>query len=209
MTISFSRRSMLVAATVLLTRSSAFAEDSKLSESVLADLVATIDKKRQAVKTMRASFVQERTLGLLAAKVRSTGRFEIDRVRNVLEWSVAPPDEMTYRMTSEGLSYKGPHGEGRAGASTPKLGNALLDLRALLSGSLADLRKRYTLSAQRVSEGANLLTEIRAEALDPANAAIGVFSITFGSDLTKPLRARLVESRKDFTEITFSDVVLG
>ncbi len=209
MNLLFSRRSLLCAAALLLTVHESRGQLNGLAENELTKLIETIDAKRRALKSMRARFVQERTLGLLAAKVRSTGHLELDSRKNTLEWSIAPPDEMVYRMAPEGLSYKGPHGEGHAGANTPKLGNALLDLRALLSGSLGDLKKRYALSAQRVTENAKVLTEIRAEAIDRASAAIGIFSITFDGDLVTPVRARLVESKKDFTEIIFSDVVLA
>ena len=87
-------------------------------------------------------FTQERTIGILAAKVRSTGTLTLVRPDR-LRWELAPPDDVVYWVTPEGLAYKSPTRQGqgpRERQPAVKIAAALDDLRTLLGGDLGALR---------------------------------------------------------------------
>lgn len=208
-----SRRSLLISAFVsafllgvAAEPRSARADETKLSDTEAGDFLQKVSEKRNSLSQMKARFTEVRTLGLLASKVRSEGSLAMDRAKNVLEWSIEKPDPIVYRVGPEGLSYKSATGEGRASAATPKISNALSDLRSLLGGALSDLRARYHLAVARVNDAEGTHYQIVADARDPANAAFVSFSVTLDSDLVTPRRARLIETKRDFADITFSNV---
>jgi len=201
--------SILCVAGTLASPRFAHAEETKLSDSETSDLLEKIGSKRNSVARMKAHFSEVRTLGLLASKVQSDGSLMMDRTKNILEWAIEKPDPIVYKMSPEGLSYKSAAGEGRATNAAPKIANALSDLRSLLGGSISDLRKRYQLSAARVSDGGETRYQIFADARDPTHSTFLSFSVTLDSDLITPRHARLTETKRDFTEITFSNVHWG
>ena len=87
-------------------RSSARAEErEKIEGPMLEQLLADMSKARKGLKTMRSSFTQERTMKLFATTIKSTGRFHYvapDRLR----WELDAPDDVTYWVGPEGLSYR-------------------------------------------------------------------------------------------------------
>jgi outer membrane lipoprotein-sorting protein len=159
-------------------------------------LLADVQRARAGLKTLRGPFVQERTIGLLASKVRATGTLALVRPDR-LRWELAPPDEVTYWVGPEGLAYKSRSGQGRVRGPSAKIAAALDDLRTLLGGDLADLRARYALK----------LTEpgvtVEATPLRPESGGFQRILFTLADDLARPLRAVLVETPRDKTEITF------
>src|SRR5689334_21970547 len=102
------RGAIALAATLVTTR--AFAdgqkqdeERSKLEGASLDAALADIAKARKNLKSLRASFTQERKLSLLATSVKSTGELLFlapDRLR----WELAAPDDVAYFIGPEGLS---------------------------------------------------------------------------------------------------------
>ena len=77
----------------------------RLEGAKLDALLADIAKARKGVRTMKASFVQERKLTLLATTVKSTGELayvDPDRLR----WELFAPDDVIYFIGPEGLSYR-------------------------------------------------------------------------------------------------------
>lgn len=191
--ISLVRRSFLVGSTLLLATSRAFADDS------LDVLLADIAKARKNVKTLKATFTQERTLTLLATSVKSTGNVAYvapDRLR----WELDAPDNVVYFIGPEGLSYRTKSSSATAAPKGAAIANALADVRALLGGDLSSLRERYVLAGTRRPDDA----EISGTAKDP-KASVKSFTLVLAKDLTVPLRARLVEGKSDAIEITFAN----
>ena len=177
----------------------------EVDAAALAGLLTEVAKARRAVKTLTASFTQERVIALLATRVRSTGKLVMvgpDRLR----WELAPPDRIIYWITPDGIAYRTP----RSSAALPpsgqsaKVAQALADVRAMIGGDLHTLEKRYTLSASR---GATEVT-FKGAAREPATR-VRSFEVTTAKDLVRPVRARIVEGKRDATEIVFEGVKIN
>lgn len=166
-------------------------------------LLADVAKARKEVRTLRASFTQERRISLLATTVRSRGELTFaapDRLR----WELAPPDEVVYFVGPEGLSYKTRSSSSTAPRAGAKVARALGDLRALLTGDLSALRGRWTLTASRGASD----VEIAGVAKDPTSA-VRSFTLRLDAKLTTPIHARLVEGKADTIDLAFANVVLN
>lgn len=178
-------------------------EKEKLEGERLDALLADIAKARKNVKTMKASFTQERKLTLLATSVKSSGQMTFvapDRLR----WELAPPDDVIYWIGPEGLSYRTKSSSATVPQGGANVAKALADLRALLGGDLSTLKERYTLTGARSASEA----EVSGTAKDP-KASVRAFTLVLDKALTLPLRATLLEGKKDSIEITFSNAVLN
>lgn len=172
----------------------------KLEGQKLDAVLADIAKARKGVRTMRANFVQERKLTLLATTVKSTGELAYvapDRLR----WELAPPDDIVYFIGPEGLSYRTRSSRATVPATGANIAKALADLRALLGGDLALLKDRYVLSGTRGSTGE---LEISGAAKDKA-ASVRGFTLSLDKTLVLPVKAKLIEGKSDAIEITFSN----
>jgi hypothetical protein len=194
----FSRRDALSAAVaVSLGASRARAEDC--GDARLDQALKEIAKARATVTSLTGPFTQDRTIGLLAAKVRSTGTLTLVRPDR-LRWELAPPDEAVYWILPEGLAYKSKVGQGRVEGGGDKIAAALDDLRVLLSGDLARLRARYDLSG--TCSGAD---PVVFQATPRAGQATTVRKISFSlaADLVSPKSVVILEGARDKTEITF------
>jgi outer membrane lipoprotein-sorting protein len=160
--------------------------------------LADIARARSGITSLVGAFTQERTIGLLAAKVRSTGTLTLVRPDR-LRWELDPPDAVTYWVTPEGLAYKNASEKGRVGAANSKVTAALADLRALLGGDLGQLRARYDLRGTCTSP-------IQFEAIpkpDQPAPTVKRIAFTLAPDLVAPQRVTLVETERDRTEIQF------
>jgi hypothetical protein len=164
----------------------------------LDDAIARVAKARASLRTLVGPFTQERTIGLLAASVRSTGTVTLVRPDR-LRWELSPPDDVVYWITPEGLAYRSKTGQGHVGAMQSKLTASLDDLRTLLGGDLARLRARYDLRLVSDANG-----ELAFEALprDPA-MPLKILRFGLGQDGAVPRFAELVEGPRDKTRIDF------
>lgn len=190
------RRSLLFAAPLLLLTRRASADD-------LDGLLADVAKARKNLKSMKATFTQERRLALLATSVKSTGNVAYvapDRLR----WELDAPDNVIYWIGPEGLSYRTKSGAATAAPKGAAIANALADVRALLGGDLSGLKERYVLGGTRRADDA----EISGTAKDP-KASVKSFVLVLGKDLTLPMRARLVEGKNDTIDITFANAQIN
>ncbi len=138
-----------------------------LPEAALADevseVLAQITKARAGLKTLVGPFVQERTIGLLATAVKSTGQMTMVRPDR-LRWELEPPDAITYWVGPEGFAFataRGAANVGKGGAG--RFGAVLGDLMILLGGDLEKLRSRYDLSIPSRKDGVTLRAIPRAE----------------------------------------------
>lgn len=169
------------------------------------DLIARVGRARAPVRTLQGTFEQTRTIGLLAADVRSRGTVMLLRPDR-LRWDLAAPDDVTFWVGPEGLAYKSAHGHGRLPAASARVGAALDDLRTMLGGDLARLRDRWDLRVMRDdATGAEL------EAIPWAGVVAHLQRLRFSlsPDLVRPVRALLVEGPRDHTAINFGELTIN
>jgi outer membrane lipoprotein-sorting protein len=196
--VKLDRRTFTTAALALL------ATRRALADGELDALLADVARVRRTVKTMRASFRQERAMKLLATSIQSTGQFAFvapDRLR----WELAPPDDVVYWIGPEGLSYRTRSSQATVPSGGANVARALADLRALLGGDLAALRDRYVLSGSRGDASAT----VEGTAKDPKAGSVRAFSITLDKTLALPMKAKLVEGKADTIEIAFSNAAVN
>ncbi|MGZ3417687.1 MAG: LolA family protein [Polyangiales bacterium] len=188
------RRAFLGTAAVVLAASRAHA-------SPLDDALADVAKARSKLTTLQGPFVQERTIALLASKVKSTGKMWMVRPDR-LRWELEPPDAAIYWVLPDALAYQTKAGKGRIskGAQGP-LGGVLGDLLVLLCGDLAQLKGRYDLALIKRDA-----TEIVIHAT-PKDATLKKSTkrveLTLGSDPAELKKVVLVEAGDDKSEIVF------
>jgi hypothetical protein len=162
-------------------------------------LIGEIAKARSTLRTLAGPFTQTRSIGLLAAKVRSTGTLTLVRPDR-LRWELAPPDEVVYWVTPEGLAYRSRSGAGVVHGTTAKVAAALDDLRVLLGGDLSLLSTRYDLVLSGNDDGPFTFDA------SPKPGAVGVaahLTFTLAPDRVTPMSATIVEGPRDRTEIVF------
>jgi outer membrane lipoprotein-sorting protein len=174
-----------------------------LSPEKLDALLADLARARRATKSLRASFTQERRIALLATTVTSKGALAFvapDRLR----WELFAPDDVTYWVGPEGLSYRTRSTRATVPPSGANVARALADLRALLTGDVKSLEQRYALSGARGTSD----IELRGVARDPKASSVRAFTLVVDKELVRPLRARLVEGRSDTIDLVFANVQL-
>jgi hypothetical protein len=189
---------MLLGTSALVATRSALADDT-------ADLLARITKARAPMRTLRGPFTQARTIGLLAAEVRSQGVLTLVRPDR-LRWELAPPDDVTFWVGPEGLAYRSAHGQGRTAEATAQVSASLADLRTMLGGDVARLGERWRLRVLHDGpDGAEL------EAAPIAAAPGGLISLRFslGPDLVRPTRVVLVQGSRDRTVLEFGELTVN
>ena len=193
------RREALLALAALLLRTRRAWSDDCPPERLEAAL-REIAQARAAVTTLTGPFVQERTIGLLAAKVRSTGTLTLVRPDR-LRWELAPPDEAVYWILPEGLAYKSKAGQGRLDGTSDRIAAGLDDLRILLGGDLSRLRARYDLSAS--CSGSDPVVAFTATPKPGQVTPATRIALTLAPDRVSPRTAVLSFGARDKTEITF------
>jgi len=160
--------------------------------------LASVAQARASLRTLTGPFTQSRSIGMLAAKVRSTGTLTLVRPDR-LRWELAAPDDVVYWVTPEGLAYRS-----RRGTDT-KAAPALGDLRILLGGDLSQLEARYVLTVSGEEDGP-LTFDATPRLLATGTAATGTaahLTFTLAKDRAIPVSATIVEGPRDRTEITF------
>ena len=203
----FGRRTFAVAAAsalagVMAPGRRASAQTSAVTQvppASIDEVLARIAKARENLKTLVGPFTQERTIGLLATKVKSTGKLTL-ALPDKLRWELYAPDAIVYWVASEGLAYKSKSGGGHVPKVAGSAAAALDDLRILLAGDLSLLRSRHDLHLVSAST-----TETVIEAVPRADAGTSNARITFtlGADLAKPKGVVISFGPKDRTEISF------
>jgi outer membrane lipoprotein-sorting protein len=168
---------------------------ARAEASELDKLLVAIAEARASLKTLTGPFVQERMIGLLSAKVKSNGTLTLVRPDR-LRWELAPPDDIVYWVTPDGLAYRSKRGEGHVGAGQARIAAALDDLRTVLGGDLQALRARYDL---------RLAGELTFEATprEPSPAHLEKIAFALAADKVTPVRVELVEGPRDRTIIKF------
>jgi hypothetical protein len=172
----------------------------------LENALRDIARARASVTTLTGPFTQERRIGLLTAKVRSTGTLTLVRPDR-LRWELAPPDDVVYWVGPEGLAYKNKMGEGRVDAAGAggRITAALDDMRILLGGDLTRLRARYELRGTCPGDDHPIVFEAVPKPGQPGAAKKIVFALA--TDLVSPKSTLLIEGPRDQTEITFGPIL--
>ncbi len=173
--------------------------DAACPPDKLTDFLAQVARARAGVTTLTGPFTQERSIGLLAAKVRSTGTLTLVRPDR-LRWELAPPDEAIYWVTPDGLAYRSPTGQGKVPAASQKATAALADLRILLGGDLNELRGRYDLRGSCPEHAPFVL---HATPKPGVEAPFQDMTFTLAPDLIAPETVTITEGPRDRTEIRF------
>jgi Outer membrane lipoprotein carrier protein LolA len=165
----------------------------------LARILGEVARARASLRTLTGPFTQTRTIGLLAAKVRSTGVLTLARPDR-LRWQLLPPDDVIYWVTPDGLAYASKSGHGSMHGGNAKMAGALSDLRVLLGGDLGLLGSRYDLAVSGDSGG-----PVTFDASPKPGADVSIQHLTFalGADRVTPLSAVIVEGPRDKSEIVF------
>jgi outer membrane lipoprotein-sorting protein len=191
------RREALCGAAALLVASEARADD-------VDDALEEIRKARKAITTLKATFKQTRTIGLMAADVHSTGKMWLVRPDR-LRWELDPPDAVTYWIGPEGIAVKSGDGVTKIGKSAAgKFAAVLEDLMILLGGDLAKLKKRYDLSIER-PEGK---LAVSARPRDPElKKQLALLRLTAEASLWRIERVEIQEPSGDKSLIAFTTFV--
>lgn len=162
-----------------------------------------IGAAREGLVSLSGPFTQERTIGLLAAKVKSTGTMILLRPDR-LRWELKPPDAVVYWIGPEGLAFQSGRGEkGRLPPTQARVAAALEDLRAVLGGDLSTLKARYELTLARETE------DTYAFEAKPRDVTSKIRRIDFELDVKAavPKKVVLVDGPKDKTEIVFGNLL--
>lgn len=169
-------------------------------------LLAKIAEKRAQTRTLSGSFTQERTIGLLASKIRSTGAF-IVVAPGQLRWELGPPDDVTYWVTPNGLAYRSKTGKGYLPKTNAALADGLSDLKAVLFLDFAALRTRYEIERRNDKDGLkDGLVVFEVTPRDPAHSPFKRMELTLSAEDVSPRSCVLVEGPKDKTVITFGPI---
>lgn len=175
------------------------------ADAALDQALADVAKARAKIDTLQGPFTQERTIALLASKVKSTGKLWMVRPDR-LRWELDPPDAATYWVLPDGLAYKTKSGSGKiAKSATGPMGGVLGDLLVLLGGDLAQLKARYDLTLQKRDATACVIHAIpKDKALAKTTQRV---ELELSGDLATMKRVVIVEKGNDRSDVTFGPLV--
>ena len=169
-----------------------------------ADLLDRIVQARSTVRTLRARFTQDRTIGLLASSVSSRGELILVRPDR-LRWHLDPPDEITWWVSRNTLSYASSTSRGTVTREAAgSMATLLDDLLAVIGGDVGLLQARYRISVRRDPDDAAVVSAVPVDA-DVARRA-RLIALVLAPDLVRPRQIVLEETAEDRSVIRFSDV---
>jgi hypothetical protein len=197
-----SRRGFLASAAALAASRLALADEAG------SDLLARIARARAPMTTLRGPFTQSRTIGLLAAEVRSHGVLTLVRPDR-LRWELAAPDDVTFWVGPEGLAYRSPHGQGRMAEAGARIAAQLADLRTLLGGDVAQLGDRWRLRVVHDGRDGAELEATPVQGALGAPAGVTTLRLSLAPDLVRPTHVLLVQGSHDRTVLEFGDLAVN
>lgn len=169
----------------------------------LDDELARIAAARASLKTLRATFRQVRTIGLLATEVESRGEMIVVRPER-LRWELKPPDAVTYWVGPEGFAMATADGVVKVGkAAAGRFGAVLEDLLVLIGGDLRKLKERYELEVSARTDGMTLAAKPRADRNPDVAKHVSVLRMTLGSELWQVQQLTIEERGGDRSVVTF------
>lgn len=175
------------------------------ADAPLDQALADIAKARAKIETLQGPFTQERTIALLASKVKSTGKLYLVRPDR-LRWELDPPDAAVYWVLPDGLAYKTKSGSGKIAKNAQgPMGGVLGDLLVLLGGDLATLKARYDLTlVKRDATGCVIHAVPKDKALAKTTQRV---ELGMSADLATMTRVSIVEKGNDRSDVTFGALV--
>ncbi len=190
------RRALLAGVAISPWFSRVVRADAKL-DGALADVA----KARAKLTTLVGPFSQERTLKLLATKVKSTGQLWLQRPDR-LRWELDAPDAVVYWVLPDALAFKTKTGTGKVQkGSAGLLAGVLGDLHVMLGGDLSQLSARWEISLIRRDEAGMVLS------MTPRDPAIAKSTtrveLELVADLGAPKRVRIIEKGGDASDVVF------
>lgn len=169
----------------------------------VSDTFAEIKKARGNVKTLVASFTQERTIGLLSSTVKSEGEMTLVRP-DKLRWELKSPDAVVYWITPEGFAFSTANGGANVSkTAAKKFGDVLGDLLIFMGGDLDQLKARYDFTVPSKTDGVTLRAIPKSEEV---KKIVKSLEISVGADLWSVKKIVLEEKGGDKSVITFSKV---
>jgi outer membrane lipoprotein-sorting protein len=194
------RRSFLIAALALVAVQTV-ATESRADD--VSDTFAKIKKARESLKTLVASFTQERTIGLLSSTVKSEGEMTLVRP-DKLRWELKSPDAVVYWVTPAGFAFSTANGSANVSkTAAKKFGDVLGDLLIFMGGDLDQLKSRYDFTLPAAKDGVTLRAVPKSEEV---KKIIKSLEINVGSDLWTVKKIVIEEKGGDKSVITFSKV---
>ncbi len=169
----------------------------------VADTFAEIKKAREKVKTLVATFTQERTIGLLSSTVKSEGEMTLVRP-DKLRWELKSPDAVTYWITPEGFAFSTANGSANVSkTAAKKFGDVLNDLLVFMGGDLDTLKTRYDFTVPSKKDGVTLRAVPKTEEV---KKIVKSLEISVGADLWTVKKITIEEKSGDKSVITFTKV---
>ncbi|MEZ4297779.1 MAG: outer membrane lipoprotein carrier protein LolA [Polyangiaceae bacterium] len=169
----------------------------------VSDTLADIKKAREKIKTLVATFTQERTIGLLSSTVKSEGEMTLVRP-DKLRWELKSPDAVVYYITPDGLAFSTPNGSANVSkTAAKKFGDVLSDLLIFMGGDLEKLKSRYDLSVPSKQDGLTLKALPKAEEV---KKVIKSLELQVAADLWTVKKIIIEEKGGDRSVITFTKV---
>lgn len=193
------RRSFLFTAAALTLASiseQAYADD-------VSDTLSEMKKAREKVKTLVASFTQERTIGLLSSTVKSEGEMTLVRP-DKLRWELKSPDAVTYWVTPEGFAFSTANGSANVSkTAAKKFGDILNDLLVFMGGDLETLKNRYDFTVPSKKDGVTLHAVPKTEEV---KKIVKSLELSVAADLWTVKKITIEEKGGDKSVITFTKV---
>ncbi|MFO0587913.1 MAG: outer membrane lipoprotein carrier protein LolA [Polyangiaceae bacterium] len=194
------RRSFLLTAVTALTLASISAE---AAADDVSDTLSEMKKAREKLKTLVATFTQERTIGLLSSTVKSEGEMTLVRP-DKLRWDLKSPDAVTYWVTPEGFAFSTANGSANVSkTSAKKFGDILNDLLVFMGGDLETLKNRYDFTVPSKKDGVTLHAVPKTEEV---KKIVKSLELTVAADLWTVKKITIEEKGGDKSVITFTKV---
>ncbi|MBK8256675.1 MAG: outer membrane lipoprotein carrier protein LolA [Polyangiaceae bacterium] len=169
----------------------------------VGDTFAEIKKAREKLKTLVATFTQERTIGLLSSTVKSEGEMTLVRP-DKLRWELKSPDAVTYWITPDGFAFSTANGSANVSkTAAKKFGDVLSDLLIFMGGDLDQLKARYEFSVPSKKDGVVLKAVPKTEEV---KKVVKSLELSVAADLWTVKKIVIEEKSGDKSVITFTKV---
>ena len=194
------RRTFLLASLALAATTTLSAEGRA---DDVTDTFAEIKKAREKLKTMVATFTQERTIGLLSSTVKSEGEMTLVRP-DKLRWELKSPDAVVYWITPEGFAFSTASGSANVSkTAAKKFGDVLSDLLIFMGGDLDKLKERYDFTVPSKKDGVVLKAVPKSEEVKKILKSL---ELSVAADLWTVKKIVIEEKGGDRSVITFTKV---
>lgn len=194
------RRTFLLTATAALTLATI---ESEAHADDVSDTLSEMKKAREKLKTLVASFTQERTIGLLSSTVKSEGEMTLVRP-DKLRWELKSPDAVTYWVTPEGFAFSTANGSANVSkTAAKKFGDILNDLLVFMGGDLETLKSRYDFTVPSKKDGVTLHAVPKTEEV---KKIVKSLELQVASDMWTVKKITIEEKGGDKSVITFTKV---